>query len=126
MLPNHEWLTTRFFGKSYSELSANFPQAFASASGELCTAPIASDSDPPVLADYELLTTRFFGGSFSEQLPRSFQLVPSGLTGVRFYNQCQVSQRKSRVQLLGGENRQAMSHNKHVDGDLASKGGCQN
>ena len=104
----------------------NFSSAFASASGELGTPPIASDSDPPVLANHELQTTRFFGGSFSEQLPRSFQLVPSGLTGARFYNHCQVSQRKSEVQLLGGENRQAMSHNKHVDGDLASKGGCQN
>ena len=64
-----------------------------------------------MLANHELLTTRFFVRSFSEQLPRSFQLVPSGLTGVRFYNHCQVSQKKYGMQLLGGGNRQAMSHN---------------
>ena len=102
----------------------NFSSAFASAGGELGTPPIASDSDPPVLANHELQTTRFFGGSFSEQLPQSFSIV-----AVRYYKR-QVLQRKFGCRfynrLLGGENRQAMSHNKHLDGDLASKGGCQN
>ena len=83
----------------------------------------SSAFDPPVLANHELQTTRFFAGSFSEQSPQSFSIAAA-----RYYSR-QVLQRKFGCRfynrLLGGENRQAMSHNKHVDGDLASKGGAK-
>ena len=75
-------------------------------SGELGTPPIASEQShhsPLLLAGITVRfhTDRYYRGQVSQRK-----------CWCKFYNR-----------LLGGENRQAVSHNKHLDGDLASKGG---
>ena len=65
----------------------------------------------------------FLSEAFQSNRPSSFQLVPSGFTGVRYYKG------NFAGGLLGSRICQAVSHIKTrrdmLDEDLASKGGCQ-
>ena len=69
----------------------------------------------------------FLSEAFQSNRPSSFQLVPSGFTGVRYYKGNVAGGFYNR--LLGSRICQAVSHTKTrgymLDEDLTSKGGSQ-